>query len=80
MDKVVSIIAKSSFQLHGATASGEPVIRRKLPKSKLLEFLAKQPVCQSVMEGCGGAHHWGRMTRGGPRREIRRCRVSMDID
>ena len=67
MDKVVSIIgidiSKRYFQLHGATADGEPVLRRKLMRSKLLEFLAGQPVCQVVMEVCASAHHWGRMIR-----------------
>ncbi len=67
MDKVVSIIgidiSKRYFQLHGATADGEPVLRRKLTRSKLLEFLAGQPVCQVVMEVCASAHHWGRMIR-----------------
>ena len=45
MDKVVSIIgidiSKRYFQLHGATAGGEPVLRKKLTRSKLLGFLAK---------------------------------------
>ncbi len=63
--KVVSIIgidiSKRYFHLHGATADGEPVLRRKLTRSKLLEFLAGQPVCQVVMEVCASAHHWGRM-------------------
>ena len=54
-------ISKRSFQLHGATASGEPVLRRQLTRPKLLGFLAKQPVCRVVMEVCGSAHHWGRM-------------------
>ena len=64
MDKVVSIIgidiSKRYFQLHGAAADGEPVLRRKLTRSKLLEFLAGQPVCQVVMEVCASAYHWGR--------------------
>ena len=65
MGKVITIIgidiSKRYFQLHGATASGEPVLRRQLTRPKLLEFLAKQPVCRVVMEVCGSAHHWGRM-------------------
>ena len=64
MGKVVSIIgidiSKRYFQLHGATEGGEPVLRRKLTRSKLLEFLAKQPVCRVAMEVCASAHHWGR--------------------
>ena len=63
MDNVSIIgidISKSSFQVHGATASGEPVLRKKLSRGKVLEFLASQPACLVVMETCGGAHHWGR--------------------
>ena len=65
MGKEITIIgidiSKRYFQLHGATASGEPVLRRQLTRPKLLGFLAKQPVCRVVMEVCGSAHHWGRM-------------------
>ena len=63
MDNVSIIgidISKSSFQVHGATANGEPVLRKKLSRGKVLEFLASQPACLVVMETCGGAHHWGR--------------------
>ena len=63
MDKVSIIgldISKRSFQVHGATAAGAPVLRRKLTRAKVLEFLASQPRCLVVMETCGGAHHWGR--------------------
>ena len=63
MDKVVSIIgidiSKSCFHLHGATASGEPVLRKRLTRGNLLAFLSRQPICRIVMEACGGAHHWG---------------------
>ena len=57
MGKEITIIgidiSKMYFQLHGATASGEPVLRRQLTRPKLLGFLAKQPVCRVVMEVCG---------------------------
>ena len=63
MDNVSIIgidISKRSFQVHGAAADGAPVLRRKLSRGKVLEFLASQPPCLVVMETCGGAHHWGR--------------------
>ena len=63
MDNVSIIgidIPKSSFQVHGATTNDEPVLRKKLSRGKVLEFLASQPACLVVMETCGGAHHWGR--------------------
>ena len=53
-------ISKRSFQVHGATSDGAPVLRRKLSRAKVLEFLASQPPCLVVMETCGGAHYWGR--------------------
>ena len=62
MDNVSIIgvdISKRNFQLHGATVDGAPVLRRKLSRGKVLEFLASQPPCLVVMETCGG-HHWGR--------------------
>ena len=46
-------ISKRSFQLHGATAEGAAVLRRKLSRGKVLEFLALQPPCLVVMETCG---------------------------
>ena len=62
MDNVSIIgidISKRSFQVHGATSDGAPVLRRKLSRAKVLEFLGSQPPCLVVMEICGGAHHWG---------------------
>ncbi len=53
-------ISKKSFQLHGATAAGDPVFRRTLSRGRLLAFLSEVPSCLVVMEACGGAHHWGR--------------------
>ncbi len=53
-------ISKRSFQLHGATAEGLPVFRKKLSRGKFLAFLSEVPPCLIVMEACGGAHHWGR--------------------
>jgi len=63
MDNVSIIgidISKSSFQLHGATPGGKPVLRKKLSRGKVLKFLASLPACLVVMEACGGAHYWGR--------------------
>ena len=50
-------IAKSSFQAHGADASGAVVFRKKLTRGRLLAFLAAQPRCLVAMEACAGAHH-----------------------
>ena len=63
MEKVSIVgvdISKRVFQLHGASASGAPVFRKKLSRSGFLPFLKDLPPCLVVMEACGGAHHWGR--------------------
>ena len=38
-------LSKQSFQLHGVTNDGQCVFRKKLPRKKLLAFIAKQPPC-----------------------------------
>ncbi len=53
-------IAKHVFQAHGADTSGRVVFRKKITRSKLIEFLAAQPRCMVALEACGGAHYWGR--------------------
>ena len=53
-------LAKRVFQLHGAAGDGSVVFRTKLPRAKVLPFLASQPACIVAMEACGTAHHWGR--------------------
>ena len=53
-------IAKSVFHAHGADASGRAQFSRKISRSKLLEFFARQPRCTVALEACGGAHHWAR--------------------
>jgi transposase len=53
-------LAKRTFQLHGAAADGSVVFRKKLPREKVLLFLAAQPPAVVAMEACGSAHHWGR--------------------
>jgi transposase len=53
-------IAKTSFQAHGADASGAVEFRKKLTRGRLLAFFAAQPPCVVAMEACAGAHHWGR--------------------
>lgn len=62
--KEVSIIgvdlAKQVFQLHGATAEGEVVFRKKLSRKQFLTFMQTQPACHVAMEACATAHHWAR--------------------
>jgi transposase len=53
-------IAKLVFQVHGADASGRGLFRKRITRTKLLAFFAKQPRCLVALEACAGAHHRGR--------------------
>jgi len=53
-------IAKHAFQVHGATASGEVVLRKRLRRAQVLTFLSSLPHCTVAMEACAGSHYWGR--------------------
>ena len=63
MSEVTTIgldIAKNVFHAQGADTSGRLLFSRKISRTKLLEFFAKQPSCLVALEACGGAHHWAR--------------------
>jgi transposase len=48
METAVTIgldLGKSVFQVHGVDAGGAVVVQRRLTRSKLLAFFAKQPAC-----------------------------------
>jgi transposase len=53
-------LAKNVFQLHGASASGAVVFRRRLRRDRVLSFFSMQPRCLVAMEACPGAHYWAR--------------------
>jgi transposase len=53
-------LAKEVFQLHGVNERGKAIIKKKLRRSELLEFVANLPKCLIAMEACGGAHYWAR--------------------
>jgi transposase len=53
-------LAKNWFQVHGADAQGQPLLRKKLARGKLLAFFSDLPPCLIGMEACGSAHHWAR--------------------
>lgn len=67
MKKDISVVgldlAKSVFQIHGVAADGEVVVRRKLSRSRLLEYFAKLEPCLVGMEACATAHYWAREIR-----------------
>jgi transposase len=53
-------LAKSVFQLHGADARGNPVLRKKVTRAKLAETVQNIPLCRIVMESCGSSSYWAR--------------------
>ena len=59
--KVLGIdLAKNVFQIHGTNARGKCVLRKRLSRTKLKEFIGKVSPCVIGIEACGGSHYWGR--------------------
>lgn len=59
--KVLGIdLAKNVFQLHGTDVKGKCVLRKRLSRAKLAEFVAQLPSCTIGIEACTGAHYWAR--------------------
>ncbi len=53
-------LAKQTFYVVALDARGKRQWRKKLTRSSLLRFFARQPACRVAMESCAGAHHWAR--------------------
>lgn len=53
-------LAKNVFQLHGVDEKGKVMLRKKLMRSHLLEFMVQLPPCLIGMEACAGSHYWAR--------------------
>ena len=56
MSEIITVgldLAKNVFQAHGADASGQAVLRKKLRRDQVLEFFARLPSCVVAMEACG---------------------------
>ena len=53
-------LAKSVFQLHGVDAEGNVVLKKKLRRGTVLDFLCDLPPCLIGMEACATSHHWAR--------------------
>jgi len=56
-------LAKNVFQLHWVEPGDGEIHRKKLQRSKVLEFFAQLQPCRIAMEACGGAHYWARQLR-----------------
>ena len=53
-------LAKNVFQLHGVDAAGKVVLRKRLTRTKLAEFIINLPPCLIGMEAFGGSYYWAR--------------------
>jgi transposase len=53
-------LGKNVFHLFGVNKAGKPVLRKKLKRKVLLDYLANLPECLIGAEACGGSHHWAR--------------------
>jgi transposase len=63
MSEIITVgldLAKNVFQAHGTDGSGRAVLRKKLRRDQVLDFLGQLAPCVVAMEACGGAHFWGR--------------------
>ncbi len=65
--KVIRIgidLGKNVFHLYGVDRAGHEVVKRKLRRSQLTEYIANLPSCLIGMEACGGSNHWVRRFEG----------------
>src|SRR5437762_4762420 len=53
-------IAKSVFQVHGVDGTGAVVMRKRIGRSKVLEFFGELSPCLVGLEACPSAHYWSR--------------------
>lgn len=53
-------LGKHSFHVHGQDRQGRALLRKKLSRKQLIEFLANFHSCTVVMEACAGAHWMAR--------------------
>jgi transposase len=63
MNNITSLaidLAKNCFQLHGTDSKGKVVLKKKVSREKLLEFVINLKPCSIYMEACGTANYWGR--------------------
>lgn len=54
-------LAKQSFQIHGVDARGQVVIKKKLNRHKVGEYIAQLPKCLIGIEACNGSNYWRRV-------------------
>lgn len=52
--------AKYVFELHGVDETGNTVLKKRISREKLPEFMVQLPGCLVGIEACGGSHNWAR--------------------
>lgn len=57
-------LAKAVFQVHGVDATERVVVQRRLRRSQVVSFFARQEPALIGLEACGSAHHWARELSG----------------
>ena len=53
-------LAKDVFGLHGVDGQGRVAFKKRLVRSRLLEFMSQLPPCLVGLEACSSAHYWAR--------------------
>ena len=62
MDTMIGVdLAKSVYQIHGASMTGDVKFRKKLTRPQFQKFMTEHDPAIVVMEACGGAHYWSRV-------------------
>jgi len=56
-------LAKNVFQLIGVDKHHKEVMKKRVSRVKLQEYVEALPRCTMLMEACGGSNHWGRTFR-----------------
>ncbi len=63
MDTMIGVnLAKSVYQIHGPSMTGEVKFRKKLTRPQFLRSMSDHDPAVVVMEACGGTHYyWSRV-------------------
>ena len=60
--KVLGIdLAKDVFQLHGVDVAGKRVLKKRIERSKLQEYIGNLTSFTIAMAACGGSNYWARV-------------------
>jgi transposase len=54
-------LGKNWFHLVGMNEKGDVLLRKKLNRNQLAEFVATSMTCIVAMESCPGSQYWGRL-------------------